>query len=64
MKTFLLPLLLLLSPGAFSQHVPGILVRHDTTILTPSESKWIIRSATSRTGKPVSLIILQAIEKG
>lgn len=64
MRNFLLPFLLLLSPVAFSQHVTGILVRHDTTLLVPSECKWIIKSAGSQTDKSVSFIILQAIEKG
>ena len=48
-----------------------ILVRHDTTILIAAECEWIIKSLTKNDpaftpelGKPVSLIILQAIEKG
>ena len=64
MRSYLLPVLLLLSPSVFSQRAEGILVRHDTTLLKPAECKWIIKSSTSPRGKSLSLIILQAIEKG
>jgi Gliding motility associated protein GldN len=49
----------------------SILVRHDTTLLKAEESEWIVKSLikndpalTSEIGKPVTLIILEAIEKG
>ncbi|MEO6254270.1 MAG: hypothetical protein ABIO79_13235 [Ferruginibacter sp.] len=56
---------------AQSNHTNSILIRHDTTLLNAGECEWIIRSLikndpalTSEIGKPVSLIIMQAIEKG
>ena len=49
----------------------SILIRHDTTLLNADECEWVIKSLikndpvlTSEIGKPVPLIILQAIEKG
>ena len=49
----------------------SILIRHDTTLLKAEECEWIIKSLaknnpalTSEIGKPVTLIILEAIEKG
>ena len=49
----------------------SILVRHDTTLLKADECEWIIKSLlkndpalTSEIGKPVTLIIMEAIEKG
>lgn len=49
----------------------SILVRHDTTLLKADECEWIVKSLvkndpalTSQIGKEVSLIIMQAIEKG
>ncbi len=49
----------------------SILVRHDTTLLKADECEWIIKSLikndpalTSEIGKPVTLIILEAIQKG
>jgi hypothetical protein len=65
--------LIICALGAFAQnnHANNILVRHDTTLLKAEESEWIVRSLikndpalTSQIGKSVSLIILQAIEKG
>lgn len=59
--------------SAFAQNnnANNILIRHDTTILNADECEWIIKSLiknnpalTSAIGKPVPLIILQAIEKG
>jgi hypothetical protein len=59
--------------GSFAQksNSNSILVRHDTTTLKAAECEWIIRSLekndpglTTEIGKSVSLIILQAIEKG
>ncbi len=59
--------------SSFSQNGNSntILVRHDTTLLKASECEWIIKSLTknnpeltSEIGKPVPLIILQAIAKG
>lgn len=48
-----------------------MLVRHDTTLLNADECRWIVKSLvkndpslTSEIGKPVPLIILEAIEKG
>lgn len=49
----------------------SILVRHDTTLLKATECEWIIKSlvkndpaVTSEIGKPLPLILLEAIEKG
>lgn len=49
----------------------SILVRHDTTLLKAEECEWLIKSLvkndpalTSEIGKPLPLIILEAIEKG
>jgi len=49
----------------------SILVHHDTSLLKASECEWIVRSLakndpalTNEIGKPVSFVILQAIEKG
>ncbi len=59
--------------SSFAQinHSNRRLVRHDTTLLKAQECEWIIKSLTkndalipSEIGKPVSLHILQAIEKG
>ncbi len=59
--------------GAFAQNnqTNNILVRHDTTLLKAEECEWIIKSLikndpslTSAIGKPVTQIILEAIEKG
>jgi hypothetical protein len=59
--------------GAFAQNknVNSILVRHDTTLLKAKECEWIVKSLikndpalTSDIGKPVPLIMLEAIEKG
>jgi hypothetical protein len=54
------------SSFAQSDHLNEILVRHDTTTLKAEECKWIIKplSKTGETGKPVPLVILQAIYKG
>jgi hypothetical protein len=56
---------------AQSSNSNSILVRHDTTTLKASECEWIIKSLvkndpglTAEIGKSVSLVILQAIEKG
>ncbi|MEO6541866.1 MAG: hypothetical protein ABIN74_12765 [Ferruginibacter sp.] len=56
---------------AQSNNTNSILVRHDTTLLEADECEWIIRSLvkndpvlTSEIGKPIPLILLQAIEKG
>ncbi len=55
----------------FSQMTNSILVKHDTTVLQPPESEWIIKSLTknnpvltSEIGKSLPLLILQLIEKG
>lgn len=59
--------------SSFAQNVNSnsILIRHDTTLLKADECEWIIKSLikndpalTSEIGKPVTLIILEAIEKG
>ena len=49
----------------------SVLIRHDTTLLKADECEWIIKSLIkndpaliSEIGKPIPLIILQAIEKG
>lgn len=49
----------------------SILVHHDTALLNADECEWIIKSLlkndptlTSEIGKPVPLIIMEAIEKG
>jgi len=49
----------------------NMLVRHDTTLLNAEESEWIVKSLikndpalTSQIGKPIPLIMLEAIEKG
>ena len=59
------------SSFAQNSHSNRILVRHDTTLLKAAECEWIVKSLTkndpavnSEIGKPVPLIILQAIEKG
>ena len=59
------------SSFAQNSHSNRILVRHDTTLLKAKECEWIVKSltknnptVTSEIGKPVSLIILDAIEKG
>lgn len=51
--------------------VNNILVRHDTTTIKAEESEWIIKSLvknepslTSELGKPLSMVLLQAIAKG
>ena len=65
--------LLIWAYSTFSQNKNehSILVRHDTTLLKANECEWLIKSLikndpalTSEIGKPVSLIIMQAIEKG
>jgi hypothetical protein len=60
-----------LSTVAQNNNTGSILVRHDTTLLKADECEWIIKSLikndpalTSEIGKEVSLIIMQAIEKG
>lgn len=57
--------------AAQTRNVNSILIRHDTALLKASESEWIIRSLvkndpglTAEIGKPLTLVILQAIEKG
>ena len=59
--------------SSFAQNTNSnsILIRHDTTLLNADECEWIIKSLikndpalTSEIGKPVTLIILEAIEKG
>jgi hypothetical protein len=59
------------SSFAQNNHTNNILVRHDTTLLKAEECEWIVKSLvkndpslTSEIGKPVTLIILEAIEKG
>ena len=59
------------SSFAQTNNANSILIRHDTTILKADECEWIIKSLaknnpalTSEIGKPVTLIILEAIEKG
>lgn len=59
------------SSFAQNSHSNRMLVRHDTTLLKAAECEWIVKSLTkndpaitSEIGKPVPLIILQAIEKG
>lgn len=74
MKKFNCTLILLICAfGAFAQsnQPNNILVRHDTTLLQAEECEWIIKSLikndpalTSQIGKPVTLIMLEAIEKG
>ena len=56
---------------AQSSNSNSILVRHDTTLLNADECEWVIKSLvkndptlTSEIGKPLPLMILQAIEKG
>ena len=60
-----------LSTVAQNNNTNSILVRHDTTLLKADECAWIVKSLikndpalTSEIGKEVSLIIMQAIEKG
>ena len=56
---------------AQSSNSNSILIRHDTTLLKADECEWIIRSLvkndlklTPELGKPLSLFLLGAIEKG
>lgn len=65
-------LLLMCTFGAVAQNNSEniILVRHDTTLLKAEDCEWIVKSLikndptlTSTIGKPVPLIILEAIEK-
>lgn len=60
-----------LSTVAQNSNTNSILIRHDTTLLNADECEWIIKSLlkndptlTSEIGKPVPLIIMEAIEKG
>jgi hypothetical protein len=60
-----------LSTAAQTNNISSMLVRHDTTLLKADECEWIIKSLikndpalTSVIGKEVSLIIMNAIEKG
>lgn len=74
MKTYIITIGLLTcaySTFAQNKNEHNILVRHDTTLLKANECEWIIKSLaknypslTSQIGKPVPLIMLQAIEKG
>lgn len=73
MNKNIIVLFLLFSQFAFAQNKnsSSVLVRHDTTLLKASECEWIIKSLaknnpglTSEIGKPIPLILLQAIEKG
>jgi hypothetical protein len=59
--------------NTFAQNIGSnvMLVRHDTSTLKGSECVWIMKSLTkndpalkTEIGKPVTLIILEAIEKG
>jgi len=72
-KYSLIPALIICSLGVFAQHnqTNSMLVRHDTTLLNAEECEWVVKSLfrndpslTAQIGKPVPLIILQAIEKG
>ena len=72
-KYTLIIALIICSFSSFAQNINtnSILVRHDTTFLKADECEWIVKSLvkndptlTSEIGKPLSLIILQAIEKG
>lgn len=65
--------LLILHFYSFAQNntLNNSLVRHDTSLLKAAECEWIIKSLaknnstlTSEIGKPISLILFQAIEKG
>lgn len=74
MKKYFLTIALFISSCfaiAQNSNSNSILVQHDTTLLKAEESEWIIKSLvknepalTSEIGKPLSLILLQAIEKG
>ena len=70
-KNIIFPALLIFSLASFAQNSNSIFVRHDTTLLKAEECEWIIKSLaknnpalTSEIGKPVPLILLQAITKG
>lgn len=59
------------SSFAQNNNANSILVRHDTTMLNADECEWIIKSLikndptlTTEIGKSVTLIIMEAIEKG
>ena len=61
----------LFSTLVFGQNATKFFVRHDTSLLKASDCEWVIKSITkdefavkTEYGKSVSLLILQAIEKG
>src|SRR5689334_15280713 len=73
MKKYTITILLLIVVfNSFAQtNANSILVRHDTAVLKADECEWLIKSLarndpalTSAIGKPITLILLEAIEKG
>jgi len=72
MKKYIVAIALICNFSSFAQNnTNSILIRHDTTLLKADECEWIIKSLvkndpslTSEIGKPVTQIILEAIEKG
>ncbi len=72
-KLMIITAIVLSAFGAIAQNSnsSSILVHHDTTLLKAEDCEWIIKSLvknehdlTSPPGKSVSLIIMDAIEKG
>lgn len=70
-KNIILLIFFISTISALAQKSNIVLVRHDTTLLKSAECEWLIKSLakndpalTSEIGKPIPLILLQAIEKG
>ena len=73
MKKYIITFAMLIAAfSSFAQaNTNSILVRHDTVLLKAGECEWIIKSLvrndpslTSEIAKPVTQVILEAIEKG